>query len=118
MAPPKPDLTLYLVTDSSLLPPGAALADHVRAAIKGGATIVQLREKRLGTADFIALGKRVHAVTKALGVPLLINDRVDVAMAVGCEGVHVGWDDIGACVRARARVRGARVSRSPVTEYH
>lgn len=96
MAPPNPDLTLYLVTDSSLLPPGATLPEHVRASIKGGVTIVQLREKKLSTAAFISLGKQVHAVTKELGVPLLINDRVDVALAVGCEGVHVGWDDMGA----------------------
>ncbi|KAH0610207.1 uncharacterized protein H6S33_011734 [Morchella sextelata] len=100
MAPPSPDLTLYLVTDSSLLPPGTTLPEHVRASIKGGVTIVQLREKKLSTAAFISLGKQVHAVTKELGVPLLINDRVDVALAVGCEGVHVGWDDMD-CQTAR-----------------
>lgn len=97
MAPPRLDLSLYLVTDSSLLPPGRSLADHVRASIKGGVTIVQLREKTLGTAAFIKLGKEIHAITKELGVPLLINDRVDVTKVVGCEGVHIGWDDIGEC---------------------
>lgn len=95
MAPTELDLTLYLVTDSSLLPPNATLADHVRASIKGGVTIVQLREKNLQTAAFIKLGKEIHAITRELGVPLLINDRVDVAMAVGCEGVHIGWEDMG-----------------------
>lgn len=95
MAPLELDLTLYLVTDSSLLPPNATLTDHVRASIKGGATIVQLREKKLQTAAFIKLGKEIHAITRELGVPLLINDRVDVAMAVGCEGVHIGWEDMG-----------------------
>lgn len=95
MAPPKLDLTLYLVTDSSLLPPNTTLADHVRESIKGGVTVVQLREKKLQTAEFIKLGKEIHAVTKEFGVPLIINDRVDVAMAVGCEGVHIGWDDMG-----------------------
>ncbi|KAK6331862.1 hypothetical protein TWF718_002401 [Orbilia javanica] len=91
---PKLDLTLYLVTSSSLLPPNATLESHVEAAIKGGVTIVQLREKNLGTAPFIALGKRIHSITKKYGVPLLINDRVDVALAVGCEGAHIGWDDM------------------------
>ncbi|KAF3922861.1 hypothetical protein AA313_de0202960 [Arthrobotrys entomopaga] len=90
----KPDLSLYLVTSSSLLPPGATLESHVEAAIKGGVTIVQLREKTLDTAPFINLGKRIHAITKKYGVPLLINDRVDVAQAVGCEGAHIGWDDM------------------------
>ncbi|KAK6352882.1 hypothetical protein TWF696_004883 [Orbilia brochopaga] len=93
-AAPPLDLSLYLVTSSSLLPPGRSLEDTVEAAIKGGVTIVQLREKTLDTRPFIDLGKRIHAITKRHGVPLLINDRVDVALAVGCEGVHIGWDDI------------------------
>ncbi|KAL7272215.1 thiamine biosynthetic bifunctional enzyme [Rhizina undulata] len=91
---PKLDLVLYLVTDSSLLPPNTTLASHVESAIKGGVTIVQLREKKLETAAFIALAREIHAITKAAEVPLLINDRVDVALAVGCEGVHIGWKDI------------------------
>jgi len=95
MTPPKLNLSLYLVTNSALLPPGTTLSSHVRASIAGGVTIVQLREKTLPTAQFIQLGKEIHKVTKELNVPLLINDRVDVALAVGCEGVHVGWDDIG-----------------------
>lgn len=90
------DYSLYLVTDSSLLPPGSTLAAQVRAAIAGGATIVQLREKTLSTAKFIALAREIHAITRAANVPLLINDRVDVAQAVRCEGVHIGWDDVGA----------------------
>ncbi|KAA8903870.1 putative thiamine biosynthetic bifunctional enzyme [Sphaerosporella brunnea] len=92
-SPKKFDLSVYLVTDSSLLPPGATLVDHVLKAIRGGATIVQLREKKMATRDFIKLGRELHEATKPLGVPLLINDRVDVAVAVGCEGIHVGWDD-------------------------
>jgi thiamine-phosphate diphosphorylase/hydroxyethylthiazole kinase len=87
------DLSLYLVTDSGLLPPGTTLTEHVFKAIRGGATIVQLREKKLNTRDFINLGRELHKITKALEVPLLINDRIDVALAVGCEGVHIGWDD-------------------------
>ncbi|KAK6346118.1 hypothetical protein TWF730_010449 [Orbilia blumenaviensis] len=93
-AKPKFDLTLYLVTSSTLLPPNTTLESHIESAIKGGVTIVQLREKSLDTAPFIALGKRIHSITKKYGVPLLINDRVDVALAVGCEGAHIGWDDM------------------------
>ncbi|KAJ6263701.1 hypothetical protein Dda_2270 [Drechslerella dactyloides] len=100
LPPPEPptapplDLSLYLVTSSSLLPAGRSLEDTVEAAIKGGVTVVQLREKTLDTRPFVDLAKRIHAITRPLGVPLLINDRVDVALAAGCEGVHIGWDDI------------------------
>ncbi|EWC47164.1 hypothetical protein DRE_03533 [Drechslerella stenobrocha 248] len=91
---PPIDLSLYLVTSSSLLPPGRTLEATVEAAIKGGVTVVQLREKALDTRPFIDLARRIHAITKSYDVPLLINDRVDVALAVGCEGVHIGWDDM------------------------
>ena len=89
------DLSLYLVTSSDLLPSNTTLVKHIEAAIKGGVSIVQLREKKLDTGPFVRLAKEVHAVTKKYGVPLLINDRVDVALAVGCEGVHVGQSDLG-----------------------
>lgn len=58
-------------------------------------TIVQFRKKTGDTKELIREAKELHAITKAAGVPLLINDRVDVAIAVGCEGVHIGQDDIG-----------------------
>ncbi|KAI5803925.1 Hydroxyethylthiazole kinase family-domain-containing protein [Geopyxis carbonaria] len=95
-----PDYSLYLVTDSGLLPDGRSLVEQVEAAIDGGVTMVQLREKTLATNKFIQLGRELHEVTSRRKVPLLINDRVDVALAVGCEGVHIGWDD---CDYATAR---------------
>jgi len=97
MSRPRPplDLSLYLVTSSDLLPSNTTLAEHVEAAIKGGVSIVQLREKELDTGPFVRLAKEVHGVTKKYRVPLLINDRIDVALAVGCEGVHVGQSDLG-----------------------
>lgn len=58
-------------------------------------TIVQFRKKTGDTKELIREAKDLHQITKAAGVPLLINDRVDVAIAVGCEGVHIGQDDIG-----------------------
>ena len=91
----RPDLALYLVTDSGLLPEGKDFVEHIKAAIRGGVTIVQLREKKLETRAFIELGRKVYKITKAAGIPLLINDRVDVALAVDCEGVHIGWSDCG-----------------------
>ncbi|KAF2171911.1 hypothetical protein M409DRAFT_50525 [Zasmidium cellare ATCC 36951] len=89
------DYSLYLVTDST----PAILGDKdlvavVKAAVEGGATIVQYRDKTSDTADLVRIAKELHSVTKPANVPLLINDRVDVALAAGVEGVHVGQDDL------------------------
>jgi thiamine-phosphate diphosphorylase len=90
------DYSLYLVTDSDLLPESAeSFEDHITKLIKGGVTIVQLREKDLCTADFVERGRRLLAITRELKVPLIINDRVDVALAIDADGVHVGQDDMG-----------------------
>lgn len=95
MGKPTVDYSLYLVTDST----PAILGDRdicevVRAACKGGVTIVQYRDKKSDTGVLIETASKLHAITKEYNVPLLINDRVDVALAVGCEGVHIGQDDI------------------------
>ena len=90
------DYSLYLVTDSTPALLGTRdLVSVVDQAIEGGVTCVQLRDKTSSTSELIALGRRLHEVTKKHGVPLLINDRVDVALAVKCEGVHIGQDDMG-----------------------
>jgi len=60
-----------------------------------GATIVQLRDKTSDTGEQIRIAEELHKITKPANVPLLINDRVDVALAAGVEGVHIGQDDIG-----------------------
>lgn len=86
----KIDYSLYLVTD-----PRKDLVSIVRSALIGGVTIVQLREKLSDTADLVATARALHEVTQEYNVPLIINDRVDVALAVGCEGVHIGQDDLG-----------------------
>lgn len=67
---------------------------------------MQYRDKKSETADLIRIGKALHEVTRMADVPLLINDRVDVALAVGAEGVHVGQDDMGMqrCYSSRTRV--------------
>lgn len=84
---------LCLVTDRPLSR-GRAITDIVAAAVKGGTTMVQLREKDAGTREFLEIARAVKAVLQPLGVPLIINDRVDIAIAVEAEGVHVGQTDM------------------------
>jgi len=92
----KIDWSVYLVTDSDLLSPSAkSFEDHVIQTIEGGVGIVQLREKTLSTGDFVRKGKQLLKFTREKGIPLIINDRVDVALAVDADGVHVGQDDMG-----------------------
>lgn len=86
-------LSLYLVTDRPLCL-GRDLEWVVKEAVKGGATIVQLREKDIDTRDFVELGKRLKDALKPYGVPLIINDRIDVALAVDADGVHIGQSDM------------------------
>lgn len=89
----KQALKLYLVTDRDLSL-GRSLEEVVREAVAGGVTMVQLREKDAATGEFIELGRRLKAVLKPLGIPLIINDRVDVALAVDADGVHIGQSDM------------------------
>ena len=98
MHPKIPNYLLYLVTDSTPAILGDRdLVEVVEAALAGGVTLVQYRDKVSDTGALVSTARRLHAVTQRYNVPLLINDRVDVALAVGCEGVHIGQDDIGAC---------------------
>lgn len=87
------DLSVYLVTDQSLSL-GRRTADIVRDAVAGGTTIVQLREKEASTRAFYEEALEVKEVLKGTGVPLIINDRLDIAIAVDAEGVHVGNSDM------------------------
>ncbi len=89
------DLTLYLVTDSELNT-ARSLPDAVEQAIIGGVTLVQLREKTASSRDFYEQAREVKAVTDRYGIPLIINDRVDIALAVDAAGVHLGQEDIPA----------------------
>lgn len=69
-----------------------------------GVTIVQYRDKHSSTRELIDTAKRLHAVTKEYGVPLVINDRVDVALAMGAEGAHVGQDDMGMALSTKQAI--------------
>lgn len=87
------DTTLYFITDSSSVSAEKFLPS-VEAACKGGATIIQLREKNKSTREYLELAANVHEITARYKVPLIIDDRVDVALAIGAEGVHVGQTDM------------------------
>ena len=87
------DLSLYLVTDRPLSG-GRDMAWIVREAAAGGVTMVQLREKECSTAKFIDLARELKRALSPLGIPLIINDRVDVALAVDADGVHIGQSDM------------------------
>ena len=86
-------LRLYLVTDRALAG-GRDIEDIVCESVEGGATMVQLREKDIDTRDFIELALRLKKVLAPYGVPLIINDRVDVALASDADGVHIGQSDM------------------------
>ena len=86
-------MKLYLVTDSTGLSEEVFL-EKVRDALEGGVTLIQLREKNKTTREYMELATRVHDITKEFGVPLIIDDRIDVAMAIGAEGVHLGQSDM------------------------
>ncbi len=92
----KQDLAVYAVTDRKWLKEEETLAQQVEKAIQGGATIIQLREKHLRDEEFLAQAQAVKQVTDRYGVLLIINDNVDVAIAVDAAGVHVGQEDMGA----------------------
>lgn len=93
----KADYTLYLCTDRRLMST-ATMEEAVEQAVKGGCTVVQLREKECSSREFYQLAKSVKAVTNKYGVPLIINDRVDIALAADADGVHVGQSDLPARV--------------------
>ena len=84
---------LYLVTDEKLCL-GKPLAEVVEQAVSGGVTAVQLREKDLNTRDFIRRAVQLKKILSPYHVPLIINDRIDIALAVNAEGIHVGQNDM------------------------
>ena len=87
------DPSLYFITDSTNFT-GEEFLSRVEKALVGGATLLQLREKNRTTREYIDLAQKVHAIARRYNVPLIIDDRVDVALAVGAEGVHLGAEDM------------------------
>lgn len=89
----KIDLTLYVVTDRDILK-GRDLCKSIEESIKGGATVVQLREKDISSLDFYKIAMEVKEVTSKYNVPLIINDRLDIALACDADGLHIGQGDL------------------------
>ena len=87
------DPSLYFITDSTNYSEEEFLS-RVEQALRGGVTLLQLREKSKSTREYLELAEKVHELTKRYGVPLVIDDRVDVALAIDAEGVHVGAGDL------------------------
>ena len=87
------DTTMYFITDSTGFSEEEFLY-RVEEACKGGVTLLQLREKDKTTREYIALAEKVHEIALKYDIPLIIDDRVDVALAINAEGVHVGQSDM------------------------
>ena len=106
----KLDTTLYFITDSIGFSEEEFLS-RVEQALKGGVTLVQLREKNRTTREYISLAEKVHKITKEYNIPLIIDDRIDVAMAIDAEGVHLGQSDMPVDIARRilgnAKIIGA-----------
>lgn len=91
----KESLLLYAITDRSWLR-GRTLRSQVEEALDGGATFLQLREKNLDDAHFLEEARELQALCREHGVPFIVNDNVDVALAMGADGIHVGQHDMEA----------------------
>ncbi len=87
------DYSLYLIADASFVT-GEDIVPFVERAVRGGVTVVQLRGKHLSFGDFLGLGRRLAAALKVRGVPLIVNDRADVALGCRAAGIHLGQDDM------------------------
>ncbi len=87
------DTRLYFITDSSYCEENEFLF-RIEEALKGGVTILQLREKEKTTREYLMIAEKIHALTKKYNVPLIIDDSVDIALSIDAEGVHVGQTDI------------------------
>ena len=89
----KIDTSLYFITDSTGLTEEEFLL-RTEAALQGGVTFLQIREKEKTTREYLILARKVHDLTKKYNVPLIIDDRLDIAMAMDAEGVHLGQSDL------------------------
>ena len=99
------DYSVYLVTDRDLLK-GRNLTEVIEEAILGGTSIVQLREKCASSLEFYEIAKEVKKVTDKYNVPLIINDRIDIALAIDASGVHLGQSDIPCSIARKILPKG------------
>ena len=108
------DYSLYLVTDRALSL-GRSLLDVIRPAVDGGVTVVQLREKEIDSREFYREALRIREYLDTRGVPLIINDRLDIALAIGAAGVHLGQEDLPVDVARRILGPGPVIGASVFT---
>lgn len=94
------DLSLYLVTDRDLIQ-DRPIEEIVKEAVEGGVSMVQLREKKCSSLDFYECAMRVKSVLAPYDIPLIINDRVDIALAVDADGLHIGQSDLPYAIARR-----------------
>ncbi|KAI0081889.1 Hydroxyethylthiazole kinase [Panus rudis PR-1116 ss-1] len=88
------DYSVYLVTGRELLPPGKDYLESLEESIQGGVTVVQVREKNADTGEFLEIAQKSQAICKKHNIPLIINDRIDIALAIHADGVHIGQTDM------------------------
>lgn len=119
MSMKKIDSRLYFITDSTLYEEAEFLL-RIEQALQGGVTLLQLREKEKSTREYLELAEKVHALTRRYDVPLIIDDRVDVALAIEAEGVHVGASDMPVALArklmGRNKIVGATAKTVPWAE--
>jgi len=108
------DLTLYVITDAHLSR-GRTHTEVVGAAIRGGATVVQYREKEATTCQMVETAQELRTLCREAEVPLIVNDRVDVALAVEADGVHLGVEDMPVAIARRLLGPGRLIGFSPET---
>lgn len=113
------DSRLYFITDSTLYEEAEFLL-RIEQALQGGVTLLQLREKEKSTREYLELAEKVHVLTRRYDVPLIIDDRVDVALAIEAEGVHVGASDMPVALArklmGRNKIVGATAKTVPWAE--
>jgi thiamine-phosphate pyrophosphorylase len=98
-------LDLYVITDEEIAG-GLSHADIARRAIAGGADVIQLRDKVCGSMDLVRIGRVIREITRKTGAIFIVNDRLDVALACGADGVHLGQDDLRAGVARQIAPQG------------
>ncbi|HEY0969809.1 MAG TPA: thiamine phosphate synthase [Gemmatimonadales bacterium] len=109
------DLSLYLVLDPGLCR-DHSMVETARAAVAGGATVVQLRDKDADTAALVEVGRALRLALAGTGVPLIVNDDLDAALAIEADGLHVGQDDVPAREARQRMGRGKIIGLSVETE--
>jgi len=99
------NLELYVITDEEIAG-GLSHAEIARRALAGGADVIQLRDKSCGVKDLLRIGRVIRGLTRKTGALFIVNDRLDVALACGADGVHLGQDDLGTGVARQIAPHG------------